>query len=244
MKTPMAEIPVLVLVGGKGTRLASVVSDVPKPMAPIDGKPFLDFVLSYLKEFGFQKMILLTGHKSEVIREYFSDGKRLGLDISYSHEDQPLGTGGALRKAILPRTESHYLILNGDTFYNINYQKFISLCNSPVNMALHRVSSPERYGTVRLDSEQKVTAFLEKNSALRVGDINAGIYLINRDIVFDIPEGFVSLESDVFPKLVEKRQVRGIAMTGEFIDIGIPEDYMRAKIEIPRWIESKRGGYE
>jgi D-glycero-alpha-D-manno-heptose 1-phosphate guanylyltransferase len=237
----MNDIPVLILAGGKGTRLQSMVSDVPKPMAPIEGKPFLNFVLSYLKGFGFRKMILLTGYKSEVIRDFFVDGKSMGLDVQYINEDQPLGTGGAVRQALLQGKDERYLILNGDTFYGIDYEKFISRCDSPVNIALHHVQQTGRYGTVVLDEDEKIKAFSEKNSSISEGLINAGVYLIDRQLVAYIPEGFSSLETDIFPKLIQEKLVKGVSMQGEFIDIGIPEDYLRAQKEIPKWVE--RGSY-
>jgi NDP-sugar pyrophosphorylase family protein len=237
----MKDIPVLILAGGKGTRLQSMVSEVPKPMAPIEGKPFLNFVLSYLKGFGFRRMTLLTGYKSEVIRDFFVDGKSLGLEVQYINEDQPLGTGGAVRQALLRGKDERYLVLNGDTFYRIDYGKFISRCDSMVNLALHHVEQASRYGTVLLDEDETVKAFSEKSSSIKEGLINAGVYLMDRQLVDLIPEGFVSLETDVFPKLVQKKLVKGISMQGEFIDIGIPEDYLRAQTEIPKWVE--RGSY-
>jgi D-glycero-alpha-D-manno-heptose 1-phosphate guanylyltransferase len=242
MSVSLADIPVLILVGGKGTRLMSLVSDVPKPMAPIDGKPFLSFILAYLKKFGFRKIIFLTGYKADVIQEYFGNGEKQGLEIRYSHENSPLGTGGAIRQALEQApgqgSEDRYLILNGDTFYNIDYRDFVLRSDAPVNIALHHVNSAGRYGAVLVDGDQRITAFTEKSPLVQQGHINAGIYLVKRDLASKIPEGFVSLESDVFPALVQKRVVKGISMRGDFIDIGVPEDYLRAKVDVPRWIQS------
>ncbi len=236
MTKSLAEIPVLVLVGGKGTRLSAVVSDVPKPMAPIQGKPFLEFILNYLQKSGFRKVVLLTGHMAETISGYFGNGEKFGLNIRYSHESQPLGTGGAIRQAMLLGQEQTSLILNGDTFYNIDYKEFVSRSTAKVSIALHQVPSVSRYGAVQVDADHNVTAFTEKNSSAHAGEINAGIYLVDRSLAADIPEGFVSLETDVFPRLVQQRQVQGVSMRGQFIDIGIPEDYSRAQREVPLWI--------
>jgi D-glycero-alpha-D-manno-heptose 1-phosphate guanylyltransferase len=236
MVKSLAEIPVLILVGGKGTRLSAVVSDVPKPMAPIEGKPFLEFVLSHLHKSGFRKIVLLTGYMAETISGYFGSGEKWGLNIHYSHESQPLGTGGAIRQAMLQGPAPTSLVLNGDTFYNIDYQEFVSRSNAKVSIALHHVPSVSRYGAVQVDPEGYVTAFTEKNSSAQAGEINAGIYLVDRSLAAEIPDGFVSLETDIFPHLVQKQQVQGVSMRGQFIDIGIPEDYSRAQREVPQWI--------
>ncbi len=239
---PLSDIPVLILVGGKGTRLASLVSDVPKPMAPIGEKPFLHYILTYLKQSGFIKITLLTGYKSESISDYFGDGKAMGLQISYSHEATPLGTGGATRQAMKQIPAENFLILNGDTFYNIDYKAFVLTSQSPVSMALNQLSSAGRYGTVVLNHEGQVTAFKEKAPDRVEGFINAGVYLLNKEIADLIPSGFVSLETDVFPELASKGWIQGVPMKAQFIDIGIPEDYKRAQTEIPRWISNAQVG--
>ncbi len=229
------EIEVLILSGGKGTRLQKVVSDVPKPMALIDNRPFLHWLIEKLVISDLTKITLLTGYLSQVIEDYFGDGTHFGARIKYSVEDTPLGTGGAFKKAVEQSASKYFLLLNGDTFCNIEYLKVLSKCllEADVNMFLTKVEDVSRYGSINLDENNFVESLVEKGSVKKSGLINAGIYLLKRNVTSGIPEGFVSLETNILPDLIEKKRVHGVQVEGEFIDIGIPADYTRAQGLIP-----------
>jgi histidinol-phosphate phosphatase family protein len=236
----MNEIQVLILVGGKGTRLQTVVSDVPKPMADIDGVPFLEYLLRYLSQQGFKNFCLLTGYKKEVIYDYFGNGADFDIQVSYSNEMEPLGTGGAIKKAVSESLFENFLVLNGDTFFQIDYKYFVSQGfkkNALANMALHFTSNMGRYGVVEFNENNQVTSFVGNGTNNKLdGFINAGAYLLRRDIINYICEGYTSLESDVFPKLVNLSEVYSFPVGGNFIDIGVPDDYALSVKLIPKWM--------
>lgn len=230
------KIRVLILAGGKGTRLSTVVQDVPKPMAPIAERPFLDYMIRYLVNHKLTNITLLTGYKADLIRDYFGNGESFGAKISYSHEDEPLGTGGAIKLAIKNSSEDEFLILNGDSFFDLDVLQFIS---SPIRgkleLALKYVENASRYGLVELDDSERVKKFLEKQDGAS-GTINSGIYFCSRNIIENIKEGFVSLESEVFPVIAKSGELHGRVLDGHFIDIGIPEDYRIANEVLPNWM--------
>ncbi len=226
----LEDVEVLILAGGKGTRLQSVVSDVPKPLAPIRGRPFLEYLISYVSQFGPKNFRLLTVYKGQKIVEHFGDGTRLGVRVNYSHEETPLLTGGALRQAIGQSHFKKFLALNGDTFFKIDFARFIQnaqeLGPGPV-IALREIINADRYGSVSLDSSSHITGFA--NSAVHGRAlINAGIYYFTHELLSDLPEGPVSLENEVFPKLINSKKLWGVPFEGFFIDIGVPQDYQKA----------------
>lgn len=227
----------IILAGGEGTRLREVVSDVPKPMAPVAGKPFLEYLILQLKQGGIREIILSTGYKRETVKAYFGTGERWGVRISYSEEEFPLGTGGALRKAsVLPDAPDAgpVLVLNGDSFLEIDLRALAAFHagkNARATMGLVFLEDTSRYGRVETDSAGQVIAFAEK-SAGSPGRINGGVYVFGRDILASIPEGKVSLETEVLPLLVG-RGLYGMETKGFFRDIGIPHDY-RGLNEDPR----------
>ena len=221
----------LVLCGGLGTRLRPVLSDRPKSMALISGTPFLQLLLDRLKSEGVDDVILGTGYMAEKIESYFGSGDKLAVRIRYSREHEPLGTAGALKLAE-PVVSDPVLVLNGDSYAEWNLNRMLELFrakDADIVIVLQAVADITRYGSVALNQEGRVTEFMEKGARSGPGLINAGIYLLRKQIVRDLPAGTaISLERDVFPRLLD-RKVYGLISTGLFIDIGIPEDFKRAQ---------------
>ena len=230
----------IVLAGGKGTRLQSVVSNVPKPMAPISEKPFLALLLQYLQSQGIEKVVLSVGYMYEIIQETFGNSFN-GLAISYSVETEPLGTGGGIAKAMTMTDGENVLVLNGDSFIKVELEeieKHIPCSKNESLLVLKEMRNVSRYGSVVLENDV-ITAFEEKQFKEKAL-INAGVYVLNKDIFKDkhLPEKF-SFEKDFLEKEVEKGNLKGIVTNGYFIDIGVPEDYQKAQIELVKEIEIK-----
>ncbi|EAK0804589.1 D-glycero-D-manno-heptose 1-phosphate guanosyltransferase [Campylobacter lari] len=213
----------IVLAGGLGTRLKSVVQDLPKPMAPINGKPFLAFVLEYLKKQGITEVILSVSYKYELIQEYFKE-KFEGMKIHYNIEKELLGTGGAIKDA-LKLIQNQAYILNGDTIFDIDLKKLV-LNDSKICIALKQMQNFDRYGTVNVDDQGIVTSFEEKIFK-KQGLINGGIYLLKKDIFdeFD-PEKKFSFE-EFLQENFELLKIQTQIFDDYFIDIGVPEDYKK-----------------
>lgn len=217
----------IILCGGLGTRLKSVIKDIPKPMAPINDKPFLEFIFEYLKKQGIKEVILAVSYKYEVIKEYFKD-EFLGIKIKYSIEKEPLGTGGAIKEA-LKFIKNEAYVLNGDTFFGIDLSK-LKLNGSKICLALKQMNNFDRYGTVNVDGRAFVISFEEKVFK-KQGLINGGIYLLDKDIFkdFALQEKF-SFE-EFLQENCEKLKTRAEIFNDYFIDIGVPSDYERFKNE-------------
>ena len=220
----------VILVGGLGTRLSHILGNVPKPMAPVYGKPFLTYVLDRLIDAGITHAVLATGHMHEVIENYFHQQYR-SLTLSYSRETTPLFTGGAILKAAQQISSDNFLVLNGDTLFDIDYVRLYELHQSsasPITLALRHVSDAGRYGAVEL-TDTTITAFREKDPLTQDGLINGGIYAISRQwlLAQPLPEKF-SFEKDL---LQHTPNLSGMVFDNYFIDIGIPEDYHRAQRE-------------
>lgn len=217
----------IVLAGGFGTRLAHVVPDVCKPMAPVAGRPFLRFIMDQLAAAGFDRAVVADGYRREQIESFFGPAYR-GMAIEYSPEEAPLLTGGAVKRA-LSRCESDWVfVLNGDTWLDVDFAAMeAAACDAPEGVssviAVKRMRGFERYGTVDVDSDGTLTAFHEKRPC-EEGLINAGVYLLRRDALNNMPEKF-SLESDYFERVVGEGALRAVECLGGFIDIGVPEDY-------------------
>ncbi|EKR0594077.1 nucleotidyltransferase family protein [Campylobacter jejuni] len=211
----------IVLAGGLGTRLRSVVQDLPKPMAPINDKPFLEFIFEYLKKQGIKEVILAVSYKYEVIKEYFKD-EFLGIKIKYSIEKEPLGTGGAIKDA-LKLVKNEVYVVNGDTFFDIDLKKLV-LNGSKICIALKQMQNFDRYGTVNVDEQGIVTSFEEKVFK-KQGLINGGIYLLKKDIFdeFSLEKKF-SFE-EFLQENYKSLKIQTQIFDDYFIDIGIPEDY-------------------
>ncbi|EOI0230025.1 nucleotidyltransferase family protein [Campylobacter coli] len=211
----------IVLAGGLGTRLKSVVQDLPKPMAPINGKPFLAFVLEYLKKQGIAEVILSVSYKYELIQEYFKDEFE-GMKIRYNVEKELLGTGGAIKDA-LKLVKNEVYVVNGDTFFDIDLKKLV-LNGSKICIALKQMQNFDRYGTVNVDDQGIVTSFEEKVFK-KQGLINGGIYLLKKDIFdnFDLEKKF-SFEK-FLQENFELLKIQTQIFNDYFIDIGVPQDY-------------------
>jgi D-glycero-alpha-D-manno-heptose 1-phosphate guanylyltransferase len=225
----------IVLSGGKGTRLQSVVADLPKPMAPIGDKPFLFFLLKQLKASGFERVILSVGYMFESIQEYF--GKEFeGMSLDYAVELEPLGTGGGIRLAFNASTSDNVFIFNGDTLFDVDvdaFERFHCESGALLSLALKPMQDFDRYGTVSKDSKGRILEFKEKQ-AMAEGLINGGVYLIEKSLwkFLDVAQKF-SFEKDVMEAYVQKLPFFGFVSEGYFIDIGIPEDYSRSQTELP-----------
>ena len=226
----------VLLAGGLGTRLRSVVSDRPKPMALIEGKPFMEYVVHGLSRHGITDIIFAVGYKGSMVEEYFGDGSRFAapkgrqLAIRYAYEEELLGTAGAIKNAGKLVTEDAFFVLNADTFYQIDYGRLIRLQeerNLEMALVLREVPDVSRYGQAVLE-DGLLAGFNEKTTESRPGTINGGVYRMRKELLAEIPEGKVSLENDMIPKwMSEGRQLGGFVNDGYFIDIGVPEDYFR-----------------
>ncbi len=219
----------IILAGGFGTRLRSVLTDVPKPMAPIHDKPFLAYLIDYLSSQGVTDIVLSVHYLAEQIVSYFKNSYG-NVRISYAHEDEPLGTGGAIIHSLAAIDGSRpVFVLNGDTFLKLNYQEMYALHTqgAQLTMSLRRVADCSRYGEVTTVNNI-VTAFQEQGSA-RAGLINAGVYLFDSDIfqAYTLPQHF-SFEKDFLFPGITALQPRAFVVDDYFIDIGVPADYARA----------------
>lgn len=217
----------IILAGGFGTRLAHVVSDVCKPMAPVAGQPFMRFILDQLADQRFDRVIIADGYKRESIEGFFGSQYR-GMDIIYSPEDTPLGTGGAVKRALSFCKTEWVFVVNGDTYFDIDYQSMMESNgyadgSGDVVIAVKPMKDFDRYGTVDVASSGMILGFNEKKPC-NEGLINAGVYLMRRDALDSMPEIF-SLESDYFESIVDQGVLFAVVNKGVFIDIGIPEDY-------------------
>lgn len=223
----------LVLAGGLGTRLRTVVSDVPKPMAPLGGRPFLEYLFDYWSGQGIRRFVVSVGYLGHVVSEHFGHSYA-GTRIEYCTEEQALGTGGALSKALqsIPWNDEFLIVLNGDTWFNVDLSLFTvdaQRCQKPITVALKRIDANSRYGAVDVDNEMSITAFNVNRT--RMALINSGCYLLSRkQIVTDMAQmpSVFSFENDFLGSYVEQHKVAGSIHEGAFIDIGVPEDYVRA----------------
>ena len=226
----------IILAGGMGTRLQSVVSEVPKPMAPVAGKPFLEYLFPMLKQVGVKRVVLSVGHKWEVIQAHFG-ANFMGIEVDYAVESTPLGTGGGIKLAFEKTTSQHVLVLNGDTLFLHDlmlHWEMHQMWNEGalISLALKEMRDFDRYGTVEIYKNERVKAFREKQPK-ESGLINAGVYVIDRELwnLVDVPEKF-SFEKDVLERYVRKLRFMGYKHEGYFIDIGIPEDYEKANRDL------------
>jgi len=236
IQNPKSEITAIVLAGGLGTRLRGVINDLPKPMAPVNGKPFLHYVLLYLSEQNIGKAILSVGYKSEAIEDYFR-GKYIGIEIVYCKENEPLGTGGGIKKAF-ELVDDFAFVLNGDTFFDIDLaalKSFYFETSSDISLALKQMKNFDRYGTVQMN-EERISRFTEKKF-LAHGLINGGVYFFHKKIFDTVAEQKFSFEKDVLEKYVNDKKINGKVFDNYFIDIGIPEDYAKAQEDFKNMFE-------
>jgi NDP-sugar pyrophosphorylase family protein len=222
----------VLLVGGLGTRLRSAVPSLPKTLASVGDKPFLELLVRQLGSQGLHQLVMCTGYLAEQIQEVFEDGSDFGATIEYSKETVPLGTAGALKLAqCYVQNESEFLVINGDTFLEIDFNEFILAHRKHgglATLAAVSVDNSSRYGTVKVGADNRILGFLEKTGQNARGIINAGVYVFSNAALALIPQGPASLEHDVFPLFMEQG-FYAIEQQGMFIDIGTPDDYERAK---------------
>ena len=225
----------IILAGGFGTRLREVVMDVPKPMAAINNKPFLEYLFQYLKHYKIEKVILSVGYKAEIIQDYFKEEFR-DIEIEYAYETEPLGTGGGIFNALKLCSTENIVVLNGDTFFDINLfelDDFHKFKASNITLCLKYMEDAGRYGKVTINDSVRITGFLEKDAGNEVGYINGGVYLINRSVIkkLKFPAKF-SFEKDFLEEYYSRLNIFGYISNTYFIDIGIPVDYHKAQIEL------------
>lgn len=232
----------ILLAGGLGTRLRSVVSDRPKPMALIEGKPFMEYVVHELSRYGIRDIVFAVGYKGTMVEEFFGDGKAFGITASYAYEEELLGTAGAIKNAGKQIYEDWFFVLNADTFYQLDYRRLMEVRDRrslDFALVLRQVPDVSRYGRAVLVQDMLVE-FNEKTTRPVPGTINGGVYLMKRELLAEIPEGKVSLENEMIPKWMgmEKagRRLGGIVNDGYFIDIGVPEDYYRFQEDVRKGV--------
>jgi D-glycero-alpha-D-manno-heptose 1-phosphate guanylyltransferase len=231
----------LVLAGGFGSRLRSVVSDVPKPLAPINGIPFLSFQLDNWVSQGIKEFIFLLHFEANVIIEFLKKWNNLeanqDIDMRFVVEHAPLGTGGSVANAVQTlNLKSDFLVTNADTWLGSGIQE-LSQASAPV-ISVVEVANAKRYGTITFDKKFYVTRFTEKIESENSGWINAGLSLLHPEIFKSWDGKETSLEADYFPSLVKKNYLIALPLKDNFIDIGIPEDYHR----FCKWIEQAQQG--
>lgn len=227
----------VILAGGLGTRLRSVVNDVPKCMAPVGGRPFLEWLLTWIEPFRPGKIILSLGYLSEVVTDWVENTmKDYPVPIEWVIEETPLGTGGGIRLALTKVTAAQCVILNGDTFFDVDLKAlclFQRQSGTSLSIALKPMESFDRYGSVTLDDKNLITSFNEKCFCPK-GLINGGVYCIDCKVglLEEKPEKF-SFEKDVLEPESLQGRLSGFVTNGSFIDIGIPQDYALAQSFLP-----------
>ena len=232
MSATLHDVTATVLAGGLGTRLRAAVPDRPKVLAPVAGRPFLAHLLDRLARASVRDVVLLTGHAADQVHAAFGD-RYAGMRLTYSVEPAPLGTAGAILHALPLFRSEIVLLMNGDSYCDADLAAFRrSHAEEPsaFGMVLARVADASRYGRVEVAADGRVVQFAEKEPAGPPGWINAGIYLIPRDLLEGIePTRPTSLERDLLPGWAAAGRVRGFRAEGRFIDIGTPESYAAAE---------------
>ena len=230
-----SQCPALILVGGLGTRLRPVYADGPKALAPIRGKPFLAYLLKMLADHGLSRVVLCLGHRAGQIEQWLAE-QSLGLDIYYSHEDEPLGTAGALGLAYSRYARGERVwAMNGDSILRMSLAAMWELHArraAEATIALAHVPDTSRYGSIEVNDEGWVTSFSEKSTERKPGFINGGVYLFEPSVMDRVVEDRnISLEREILPAQ-RRRGLLGFESDGYFIDIGVPQDLARAQSEL------------
>ena len=226
----------VILCGGLGTRLQTVVRDVPKVMAEVNGRPFLDYVIEHLKSQGIERVVLCTGYKAEMVERYYR-ARPFDLTIDFSKENEPLGTGGALKHARHAGLSDPFIVLNGDSYLAAKLKAFLEFHDKKNSLAsMLVVSAKEKgdFGNLMLDDRDQIIEFREKAQTSDEHLVNAGIYCFNHAIFSVMPdEKKFSLEHDLFPKLIGKG-FYGYRVEAEFLDIGTPLRYEAVKQKLKK----------
>ena len=225
----------IILAGGFGTRLRDVVSDLPKPMAPVKGRPFLEYILDMLQGFCYDHIVLSTGYMHEKREQHFGNAYN-GMSIDYAREVTPLGTGGGIRNALQQCSDDVVTVLNGDTLFRVDFRAlrlFFDTHSTQLAVVLRHVSDTSRYGSVLTDADSRITAFTEKGGPGGPGLINGGIYMMHKQLLDAYaPKQPFSFEKEVLQSLYPTLPFYAYASNAYFIDIGIPDDYYRAEREL------------
>jgi len=239
----MTEREAILLVGGEGTRLRPLTAHTPKPMLPVAGVPITVHQIMRARDAGVTRIVLGTAYRAEVFSEQLGDGSALGVEIAYAHEEQPLGTGGAIRNAaahLRSADDDPVLILNGDVLSGVDMAALVAghvAEDAAVTLHLTRVDDPRRYGLVPTDGDGRVLEFLEKPQTpeqIVTDQINAGCYVFRRDVIDSIaPDRVVSVEREVFPVLLKSGAlVRGVVDESYWLDLGTPWDFVRGSADL------------
>lgn len=224
----------IILAGGLGSRLKSVVSDRPKPMALIGGRPFLLYLLKYLEKNGFSHVVLAVGYKHEMVFDFF--GTKFGsLEIAYAIEDEPLGTGGAILNALRFSKSGQCFILNGDTYFQVSFDEMENIAEKnrcELVMAVRQLDDISRYGSLSIGNDGRVIGFVEKKDEPVPGIINGGVYWLDKTLFLqhNLPPVF-SFENNYLTKFYASSGFYAMVSQGYFIDIGIPESYHQAQAD-------------
>jgi NDP-sugar pyrophosphorylase family protein len=235
-------VAALILAGGLGTRLRPVIGeDLPKSLVDVAGRPFIDGLLSQLARQGIRDVYLLVGHGADAMRAHVGDGARWELRVRYSQEREPLGTGGALRHALPKLTGARFVVMNGDSFVEVALPAVVDAHDRAhrdlgvlATLVLVREEDTERFGSVELGPEGRITAFREKASARGPGLVSAGVYVMERAAIASIPPGrAVSLEREVWPSLIDGG-LAGHVVRGAFADLGTPRSLEALRSEPDR----------
>lgn len=234
---------VMLLAGGLGTRLRKIISDKPKPMVDVLGRPFLEYQLRYLKHLGFTDLILSVGYMAKYIMDYFGNGRCLGLNLTYLVEESPLGTGGAIRQA-KNLIDDTVMVLNGDTYYSLDFRSCLDThkrLGGLISIIACLKEDATDYGRIVVDENGRITAFDEKPSAKGTFPVSAGAYFIEPEALdLFVGKPPLSLERDIFPFLIDRGlDLRAIMVAQEFFDIGTPERYQN----FCRYVETHRDAF-
>jgi mannose-1-phosphate guanylyltransferase len=231
-------VQAIVLVGGEGTRLRPLTSDVPKPAVTLVDRPFLAYAIEWLAAHGVSEVVLACGFLPDVLRETLGEDERAGVKITYVAEPEPLGTAGAIRfaaDALGDRLEDRFLALNGDVLADLDLSALVRTHEergARATIGLHPVADSSAYGLVRCEEGGAVLEFLEKTGEAVPGEINAGAYVLDRSVFDLVPAGqAVSIECEVFPRLVGDG-LHGLLLDGYWMDIGTPDRYLQASWDI------------
>lgn len=242
---PLRDWDAVILCGGLGSHLRPAMEERPRCLSPVAGRPFLEYVLLQLRSFGLRNVTVCVNYLNHRVPEYFETGDRWDMTLTYLTARQALGTAGALKRAQGVICSSSFLVLNGDSLFDIDLKRlleFHQVRGAQATVALATVRSPEGHAEVHTDEAGNVTGFLERRGTghaaaaarERCARVNGGVYVLNREILDEIPAAPppVSLESDVLPRLIGRR-LCGLPAEGRFIDIRVPQDYSQAQRELP-----------
>ena len=231
MPDDIKKIDAVVLCGGLGTRLKSVLGATPKVMAEIEDKPFLDILVNHLKDQRISRVVLCTGHQAQLVESYFSNNP-VGIDIEFSREETPLGTGGALKKAKEKIKSDNFIVVNGDSLCKVELSallEFHKVKQALASIVVAEVKDASDFGGVGINEDLSISDFSEKERDVAGGYVNAGVYCFNKKVFSLMPgKNKFSMEYDMFPELINKG-IYGYCVDNEFLDIGTPERLEKAK---------------